>query len=152
MLASATRADVPPLLEAGVATVVAGLETLDGPQSLGRVVAEAGPERVVFSLDLRAGQPLIANGATWRSASPLDLAADALEAGVRRLLVLDLARVGTGSGTGTLPLLAMLRTAWPHLELATGGGVAGPDDLEHLARAGASAVLVGSALHDGRIG
>ncbi len=32
------------------------------------------------------------------------------------------------------------------------GGIAGPEDLPAFVLAGASAVLIGSALHDGRIG
>lgn len=146
------RDDVSRLRAAGVATIVAGLETLAGPDALGRIIAEAGPDRVVFSLDLRNGRPLIADGAAWPSESPEALARSAVAAGARRILLLDLARVGTGTGTGTIPLLKAIRSAWPVLEITIGGGVSGPADLERLAEAGASAVLVGSALHDGRIG
>ena len=134
-----------------LATVVAGLETIRGPAALAAVVSEAGPERVVFSLDLRGGRPIVAEGAEWGTSDPRALAESALRAGVRRLLLLDLARVGTGRGVGTLGLVSELRKAHPGLEIAVGGGVASVADLPPLGEAGASAVLVGSALHDGRI-
>jgi phosphoribosylformimino-5-aminoimidazole carboxamide ribotide isomerase len=140
-----------PLLDAGVGTVVAGLETLGGPAALRQIVEQVGPDRLVFSLDLRSGVAQVAEGVKWSDPHPLAIAARALDLGVRRLLLLDLARVGRGDGTGTGALLAALTTAHPEVEIAVGGGVAGVSDLHTLAAAGASAVLVGSALHDGRI-
>ena len=45
------------------------------------------------------------------------------------LLLLDLARVGTGRGTGTMTLLTRLRQEDPDLEITVGGGVARRDEL-----------------------
>jgi phosphoribosylformimino-5-aminoimidazole carboxamide ribotide isomerase len=147
------RAALAPLVEAGVGSLVIGLETLRGPAALAGICAEVPPERLVFSLDLRGGIPLVADGAaTWGTLDPLAVARVALALGIRRLLLLDLARVGRGEGTGTTPLLARLRAEGPGLELSVGGGIAGSDDLRTLEQAGANIALVGSALHDGRIG
>jgi phosphoribosylformimino-5-aminoimidazole carboxamide ribotide isomerase len=99
----------------------------------------------VFSLDLREGRPLAGPG--WAGAGPFEIASQTLEGGVRRLLVLDLARVGVGAGTGTEDLCAQLVAAGA--EVSVGGGVRGPDDLRRLAGLGVAAVLVASALHDG---
>jgi phosphoribosylformimino-5-aminoimidazole carboxamide ribotide isomerase len=82
--------------------------------------------------------------------SPLELARRGVAAGVRALLVLDLARVGTGAGVD-LELVGRVRRALPDVELLVGGGVAGPPDLARLAAAGCDAVLVATALHDGRL-
>lgn len=144
--------DIRPLLESGASVVVLGVETLRGPSALRRIVCEAPPERLALSLDLRNGVPILDPRADWGTADPRMLAKRAIDLGVRRLILLDLARVGTGMGVGTVPLLAELRQSHPEIELVVGGGVARRDDLEVLARVGATAVLVGSALHDGRIG
>jgi phosphoribosylformimino-5-aminoimidazole carboxamide ribotide isomerase len=138
-----------PLADAGVETLVAGLETLAGPEELARLCDRHG-ERVVFSLDLKEGKPL-GNLSPWAETSPEALARQAVSRGVQRLLVLDLTRVGVGTGTGTEELCRHLATEYPDVELAAGGGVRGPDDLRRLADCGVKAVLVSSALHDGRL-
>ena len=67
------------------------------------------------------------------------------------MILLDLARVGMGGGVGTRGLLADLAARHPGVEWIAGGGVASVEDVEAIGRAGASAVLLASALHDGRI-
>ena len=71
---------------------------------------------------------------------------------VKRLIVLDLNRVGMGVGTGTEKLCSWVKSNYPHLELIAGGGIRGPEDLPSLEAAGVSAVLIASALHDGKFG
>ena len=70
----------------------------------------------------------------------------------RRLVVLDLARVGTGLGPGTESLMTRLLARHDRVQIMVGGGIRSIDDVLRLEARGASSVLVGSALHDGRIG
>ena len=133
----------------GVETIVAGLETLASPAELANL-CERHPERVVFSLDLKEGRPL-GNLCGWDVGSAWEVASRAVALGARRVLVLDLSRVGGGEGTGTEELCRRLIEAYPGVEIAAGGGVRGPDDLRQLQDCGISAVLVASALHDGRL-
>jgi phosphoribosylformimino-5-aminoimidazole carboxamide ribotide isomerase len=138
------------LRQAGIARVVVGLETLAGPKELAAILEAVAAPSVVFSLDLKDSKPL-GQANTWRSAEPLAIARQAYSLGVRSMILLDLARVGLGQGPGTESLCRKLRDAHGDLELVVGGGVRGADDLEVIADWGASAVLVASALHDGRI-
>ncbi len=134
-----------------LAAIIAGLETLPSPALLGELLAAIGPDRFVFSLDLKDGRPILAEGAQGWQADPLEIAASALETGLRRMIVLDLAGVGTGEGLQTLELCRRLKASYPDLELTTGGGVRDVDDLHEIREAGCDAALVASALHDGRI-
>jgi phosphoribosylformimino-5-aminoimidazole carboxamide ribotide isomerase len=109
-----------------------------------------GANRIVLSLDLKAGQPLT-DVAMWRAMAPLAIAESAIASGVSRLIVLDLANVGVDEGVGTLALCQELRARHPQIEIIAGGGVRGPDDLAQMASAGCNAALVASALHDGRL-
>jgi phosphoribosylformimino-5-aminoimidazole carboxamide ribotide isomerase len=137
------------LLAACAAGVVAGLETLMGPVALGNLVQELGI-RLVFSLDLRGGVPL-GKTDTWEGRDAWSIAAQAVALGVCRLLVLDLARVGVHTGTGTEGLCERLAANYPEVEVWAGGGVRGPADLRRLHQGGVQAVLVASALHDGAL-
>jgi phosphoribosylformimino-5-aminoimidazole carboxamide ribotide isomerase len=132
--------------------IVAGLETLDGPGALSEIISEVGAERTIFSLDLFDGCPRIPAPGAWRSDDPLDLAHEAIEQGAQRILLLDLARVGTGRGLGTLSLIARIRASHPEIDVSAGGGISGIAEVLKLKDAGAAGVLVGSAFHDGRIG
>jgi phosphoribosylformimino-5-aminoimidazole carboxamide ribotide isomerase len=133
----------------GVERVVVGLETVASPEEVARCADGLG-ERVVFSLDLRGGSPL-GKVEKWRTADSFGVAEQAIELGVRRVLVLDLARVGVGGGTGTEELCKRLAAKFPHVEVSAGGGVRGADDLHRLRDVGVCNVLVASALHDGRL-
>jgi phosphoribosylformimino-5-aminoimidazole carboxamide ribotide isomerase len=142
---------LPALRDPTVHTIIVGLESVRGATALAEVISAVGPERVLFSVDLRDGRPIVAQGADWGTADARTIAEKGVALGVRRLLLLDLARVGRGRGVGTLPLLRRLHAAHLEVELAVGGGIARASDLPALADAGASAALIGSALHDGRI-
>ncbi len=133
-----------------LSAIVSGLESLPNPSVLVDMVTAVGPDRFVFSLDLKSGVPLTSDP-SWRGLTPMQIAAIALRAGVRRMIVLDLAAVGMGHGAGTQPLCRALRCLDPDLEIIAGGGVRGPEGLRSLAAAGADAALVASALHDGRV-
>ena len=125
--------------------LVVGLENFATPKEL----QETGSEctvRDIFSLDLRCGQPIVSSD--W-NLSPLQIATRAVEAGFRRIIVLDVAQVGTGQGSGTLELIANIRTLHCDVELIGGGGVHTWQDVEWLVEAGCSRVLVASALHKG---
>ena len=132
-----------------VSRVVVGLESVQRPEDLAALFHIIGPERFTFSLDLRDGQ-LDTTEVGWRRMNPVEVATLVVEVGVRSLIVLDLARVGTGRGVGTDALCRQLRDRWPELNLIAGGGIRDLQDLRTLARSGCDAALVASALHDGR--
>jgi phosphoribosylformimino-5-aminoimidazole carboxamide ribotide isomerase len=134
----------------GEQSIVIGSESLAGPSDLFALVKPLGSDRLIFSLDLKAGCPIVAAEA-WRHAAPLEIARDAIRSGIQRLIVLDLANVGVSSGVGTEQLCRAIRQLDNHIEIIAGGGVRNTDDLRRLADWGCSAALVASALHDGRI-
>jgi phosphoribosylformimino-5-aminoimidazole carboxamide ribotide isomerase len=133
------------LLDLGVHRVVVGTETLADADGLDRLLPEA-----VLSVDLRDGRTL--------SPDPRLAGLPALDAvsllhrpGLREVIVLDLARVGSGAGPD-VAAIAEIHAAFPRLELLAGGGVRDAADLRALADAGAAGALVGTALHRGLIG
>jgi phosphoribosylformimino-5-aminoimidazole carboxamide ribotide isomerase len=125
------------LLDLGVDRVIVGTETLAD--------ADALLPDTILSLDLRDRRTL--------SRDPRLAGLPALEAlerlrPPREVIVLDLARVGSGEGPD-VELIAEIHAAFPDLELLAGGGVRDAEDMRALEAAGAAGALVGTALHRG---
>lgn len=139
------------LLDAGAAKIIAGLESTSGPMFLSTLIRELGTERVVFSLDLKAGCPMTASMADWPDDSTIGIARSAIQAGVTQMIVLDLVSVGEQRGPSTLDLCDEIRRLLPQITLITGGGVRGPDDLDLLRSREIDGVLVATALHNGSL-
>ncbi len=139
------------LLEEGIERIIVGLETLSHPIELQALVDEFGPHRVLFSLDLKHGQPVMQKH-SWQFLSPMQMVEEVWDCDCRSVIVLDLARVGRSKGTSTNDLCRRIRDTHPEMEIITGGGVRDKNDLLVLKNLGVDGVLVASALHDGRIG
>jgi phosphoribosylformimino-5-aminoimidazole carboxamide ribotide isomerase len=142
--------DVDRLLTCGVDRVIIGLETLPSPVVLAQIVRMAGADRIVFSLDLRGGEP-ICGSAGWGRPRAEQVADRAMDAGVTRVILLDLSRVGGRAGTGTLEIAQCLLKTRPDLEVVVGGGIYEIDQLRKLRNAGMWGALLATALHDGSI-
>jgi phosphoribosylformimino-5-aminoimidazole carboxamide ribotide isomerase len=141
--------DAQPLFAAGAQKIVAGLETLGRPAELANLTASWGSERVVFSLDLKGGEPL-GDQTAW-PAVPLEIVRAVVSAGCTQIIVLDIAHVGTATGLPTLPLCKTIRNPFPEMSIITGGGIRDVGDLRQLAELPVDAVLIASALHNGAI-
>jgi HisA/HisF family protein len=138
------------LLELGAAHVVIATETLADQAALQRLLADLPDAPLVLSLDLRAGS-VLSPAPELAGLGPLEALATLECSGVREVIVLDLARVGSGAGPD-VALVRGLCARFPELELLAGGGVRDVADLRALADAGAAGALVATALHSGAIG
>jgi phosphoribosylformimino-5-aminoimidazole carboxamide ribotide isomerase len=142
------------VLSCGASAVVVGLETLRSFAALRAMVAAASAKRVIFSVDLRLGVPMLhpeLHDTLGPSPDPATIMAHAVDAGATTLLLLDVGRVGTGRGVD-LDLVSAARRRHPGARLLAGGGVRTRQDLHRMADAGCDGALVASAIHAGHIG
>ena len=142
-----TAGSLPDLHLPANVTPVVGSETaaeLDG------LLEAAASTDLIFSLDLRQGTPIAADP-SWQGLSSIQFARQLVHRGAKKLILLDLAAVGVGQGAPTLPLCRQVKREFPDLFLITGGGVRSADCLLQARDAGVDALLVASAVHDGRI-
>jgi phosphoribosylformimino-5-aminoimidazole carboxamide ribotide isomerase len=134
------------LVRLGVTRVIVGSETLRSTDQLGELATALPPDRLVLSVDLQGGVLRAPPG----TETPRQLVALAARAGIRAMILLDLARVGVAAGP-PLDMLVALRPSFPDLAFYAGGGVRHRDDLEALAQAGAAGALVATAFHRGAL-
>jgi phosphoribosylformimino-5-aminoimidazole carboxamide ribotide isomerase len=135
------------LARAGVARNIVGTESLTTDED--EDAGGATTPRRVLSIDLRDGK-LISPRRELAGREAVAAAPLASTLGVRELLVIDLARVGSGAGP-PLEAVAQLAETLPGLKIYAGGGVRHDEDLRALESAGATGALVATALHEGRI-
>jgi phosphoribosylformimino-5-aminoimidazole carboxamide ribotide isomerase len=140
-----------PIASAGVTQLIAGLETWPGPDELSQLCAAVGPDRVIFSLDLKNGRP-IGDLQRWHTSDAFEIGCRAVRAGVAGVIVLDLVQVGSGAGVATIDLCRRLMSQFRGLPVITGGGVRAANDLLRLQEVGIEGALVASSLHNGCIG
>jgi phosphoribosylformimino-5-aminoimidazole carboxamide ribotide isomerase len=95
--------------------------------------------------------PRLPNASAGWNDQPQEIVRQAARERVCAILPLDLADVGTGTGGSTDSLCRFIRREFPQMGLIAGGGVRGVDDLNRFHSLGVDAVLVASALHDGRL-
>jgi HisA/HisF family protein len=123
-------------LDAGLGHLVLGSETQADVTLVRHFAADA---RAVLSLDFRGpsfqGPPELLDEPTWWPG---------------RVIVMTLARVGSGAGPD-LERLSAIRGVAPEKRVFAAGGVRDAADLGLLKRAGIAGALVASCLHDGRL-
>ncbi|MBM4401226.1 MAG: nickel transporter, partial [Crenarchaeota archaeon] len=104
--------------------------------------------KVVVSLDLM-GDRVLNRLEVAALTQPLALLRTFQEAGVSQIIVLDLARVGSGEGVNVSFLKDVLRNIT--VNVYVGGGVRDIEDLAELKTLGVFGVLIATALHSGKI-
>jgi HisA/HisF family protein len=120
------------------ATLVIGSESLATVEDWNDIRASLG-DNVVLSLDfdgsaLRGPEALLADPALWPE----------------RVIVMALARVGTGEGPDFERLAEILAQGGPR-QVYAAGGIADAGDLARVAEAGGAGALAATALHSGAI-
>jgi phosphoribosylformimino-5-aminoimidazole carboxamide ribotide isomerase len=136
------------LFESGVSKLIIGTETLDSKKFVAEAIQRFGSSRVVVSLDMKANSVIVKAGFEG-CIEPMCLLREFQAMGVSQVIVLDLARVGSGEGVD----LAFLKKVKGELsmDVYVGGGVRGIDDLFELQKLGISGALIATALHTGKI-
>lgn len=146
-------ADARMLLEAGADKIAVNSAAIADPALLSRLAAEFGSQAVVLAIDAQRselGHTVRSHaGSTATRLQPASWAAEGAKHGAGEVLLTSIDRDGTGNGYD-LELLTAVRAAIELPLIASGGA----RTVAHLAagiRAGADAILLASALHDGEV-
>ncbi|MGB5445944.1 MAG: 1-(5-phosphoribosyl)-5-[(5-phosphoribosylamino)methylideneamino]imidazole-4-carboxamide isomerase [Psychromonas sp.] len=149
-----TEQDVKDLLDAGAQRVVIGSTAVKEPAMVAGWMEKYGAEHIVLALDINIdadGNKIVAVSG-WQEASGqtieslLDIY---LAVGLKHVLCTDISKDGTLTGSN-VDLYKEMAAAYPQIEWQASGGIGSLDDIAAVARSGASGMIVGRALLEGK--
>lgn len=141
-----TAADAFDLLDLGVDRVILGTAAVETPEIVADI-SERYPGSVMVSLDAKNGEVVVAGWTETTGLDPAEAAARYEKLGAGAILFTDVDVEGQLSGVNT-DLVSRVCEA-VEIPVVASGGVATLDDIVALREAGASAVVVGTALYEG---
>ena len=136
------------VIDSGVSKVIIGTETLLYTNFVADAITSFGSNKVIVSLDLM-GNSVLNRFKSDTPADPMKLLREFQDIGVSQIIVLDLAKVGSGEGINKPFLKDVLGKI--KAKVYVGGGVQNVKDLLELKDLGVHGVLVATALHLGKI-
>lgn len=137
-------------LATGATRVVLGTKAIEDRGFLKKAFARFG-EKVIVSIDARAGKVMTKGWKSRSGLSALDFALLLKQAGFSEAIFTDVAKDGTLKGPSIMEAKRLLKSSG--MRLIASGGVSSLDDLrrlEALCGQGLIGVIVGKALYEGR--
>ena len=143
--------DVARVLELGVARVVMGTLAVESPDTLRKLLALYGSQRIAVGIDARNGLVMTRGWEQTASIESIALARQVASAGVQRVIYTDITRDGVLAGPNIKETCDLARESG--LKVTASGGVALLQDIEELKQAvpcGVDSVIVGRAFYERR--
>lgn len=142
-----TAEDATGLLEMGVDRVILGTAAVENPDIVAEI-SEPYPESVMVSLDAKGGEVVVSGWTEGTGLDPAEAATRYEALGAGAILFTDVDVEGQLDGVRREPVERVVDAVG--IPVVASGGVATLDDVRELEDAGAAAVVVGSALYEGR--
>lgn len=140
-------ADARGLLSRGVDRVILGTAAVEDP-SIVRAIADEFPHGVMVSLDAKHGEVVVEGWQAGTGLDPVKAAVRYEDLGAAAVLFTDVDVEGQLGGVRTGVVERMADAV--SIPVVASGGVSSITDIQALRDAGAAAVVVGSALYEGR--
>jgi phosphoribosylformimino-5-aminoimidazole carboxamide ribotide isomerase len=135
------------LLDRGLSRVILGTAAIENPDIVAEI-SESHPGSVLVSLDAKGGEVVVSGWTEGTGLDPAEAAARYEELGAGGILFTDVDVEGQLEGVREAPVRAVVEAV--DIPVVASGGVATLEDVRALKRAGASAVVVGTALYEGQ--
>jgi phosphoribosylformimino-5-aminoimidazole carboxamide ribotide isomerase len=136
------------LKDLNIARVIIGTASYENPE----LVMEANaryPGRIVVGIDAKEGRVALKGWADVKDVSPVALALQMKEIGLRTVIYTDIMKDGMLSGPN-IPLTREM-IARTGLDIIASGGIGSIEDVAAVKKTGAAGVIIGKALYSGRV-
>ena len=142
-----TAADASDLLSLGVDRVILGTAAVEDPDIVTRI-SGMHADSVIVSLDAKDGEVVVDGWTEGTGLDPAEAAGRYEELGAAGILFTDVDVEGQLTGVRRGPIEAVTEAV--EIPVIASGGVATLDDIRTLREVGAAAVVVGTALYEGK--
>ncbi len=142
-----TAEDAIGLLDSGVDRVILGTAAVETPEIVGEI-SEEYPESVMVSLDAKGGEVVVSGWTEGTGLDPAEAATRYEAEGAGAILFTDVDVEGQLEGIRRDPVERIVEAV--DIPVVASGGVSTLSDVRTLREVGASAVVVGTALYEGR--
>ena len=143
-----TREDGAQRMACGGARCVLGTAAIEDP-ALVRWAAKTYPGRVAIGIDAKDGKVAVKGWEEQSALTPLEVAKQAAEAGVRTVIYTEIANDGMQNGPDIAGSMRLMEQSG--LEVIVSGGVGCLEDVARVQKAGLPGVIIGKAMYDGRL-
>ena len=141
-----TAEDARGLIDQGLDRVILGTAAVENPEIVSEI-SETHPGTVTVSLDAKDGEVVVSGWQEGTGLDPVEAAARYEDLGAGAILFTNVDVEGQLDGVRTEPVERLAEAV--DIPVIASGGVATIEDILALREAGASAVVVGSALYEG---
>ena len=146
-----TKEDLSNVLDSGAHELIIGSMAVKDPQTCQAMIDTFGVETILLGADIREEKMAVD---AWESQLDLDIytfiESYKREEKYPSVVCTDILRDGAFAGIA-VDLYAKIINAFPNLKLIASGGVSGLEDVEKAKNLGMSGIIIGKAIHDGRI-
>ncbi|MFO7926149.1 MAG: 1-(5-phosphoribosyl)-5-[(5-phosphoribosylamino)methylideneamino]imidazole-4-carboxamide isomerase [Halobacteriota archaeon] len=142
-----TADDAIEIVDAGVDRVILGTAAVEHPEIVAEI-SETHPGTVMVSLDAKGGEVVVSGWTEGTGLDPAEAAARYEDEGAGAILFTDVDVEGQLEGIRREPVERVVEAV--DIPFVASGGVSTLDDVRTLREVGASAVVVGTALYEGR--
>ena len=136
------------VLETGTSKIIIGSETLKSLDFVEKCVNTFGEDKILVSVDQKGGK-LLGTTQTITSLDPVSFAKKLEGLGVRKIILLELDRVGSENGTNLTLIRNVLEKT--ELKLIVGGGIRNMQEIQELSSLGVSGALIATVLNNGKV-
>lgn len=142
-----TAEDAIDLLDRGIDSVILGTAAVENPDIVSEISTEH-PGSVMVSLDAKDGEVVVSGWQEGTGLDPAEAAGRYEQLGAGAILFTDVDVEGQLEGVRVDPVRRVVNAV--DIPVVASGGVATLDDVRTLHETGASAVVIGSALYEGK--
>lgn len=136
------------LLKNGVTRIIMSTAALEKPKLIKKLIREFGESRIIISIDARNGRVAIKGWQKQSEKNVLDLIKELKKLGIATIIYTDIEQDGMMRGPNIEKIREILKTG---MKIIIAGGISELSQIEKLRSLGASGVIVGKTIYEGKI-